>query len=423
MPKLSGQDDVEYRAYVKRAMYYEAVPRTIDGFVGAIARKPAEVECPEKLMPFMADASLDGTSLHEFIKRCAKETLLQARSGLLVDYDESTKRCYFSLYVTESIINWWDAGIVLKETVYEPDPQDQYKKIAIEQYRELTLVNGAYTVNVWRKNPKPETGKDEWIVAETLSPTKSGKPLAEIPFFWLNPLGKTNSLERPPLLGMVNISLSHYRSSADLEHGCHFAGLPTLYVAGASSQTQIRVGANSAIILDDPQAKVGYAEFTGQGLGSLERALDRKESQMAALGAAVFQAAQRRGVEAAETARLRISGENSLLIGVVDAIEETLVAALNLASDWMSAGSLINVKLNRDFISSYIEPQALQGLVAAYQAGAITLESFLYSLQKADMIPPERDLAEEAVEVRKQVAQRAADEVALANATKPKPTN
>ncbi len=104
-------------------------------------------------------------------------------------------------------------------------------------------------------------------------------------------------------------------------------------------------------------------------------------------------------------------------MGVVEAIEESLVAALTCAATWMGASGTISVKLNRDFISSYIEPQLLQGLVAAYQSGAYSLDSFLYALQQGDLIPPEANLQDEAIKVVAEATKRAAEAAALADKT------
>ena len=49
----------------------------------------------------------------------------------------------------------------------------------------------------------------------------------------------------------------------------------------------------AATLLKDANAKVGFAEFKGDGLGSLERALAAKEKQMALLGGAVLTEARR----------------------------------------------------------------------------------------------------------------------------------
>lgn len=417
LPRLGGQDSAKYEAYKKRAMYYEAVGRTVDGFTGAISRKPPKVEVPASINALVDDASSDGVSLSELMKRLCKETILLARSGLLVDFDDKSKfRPYITLYTAESITNWWKDCVICHETVYEADQNDRFKQVPIEQYRELSLVDGVYTVTVWRKKLSENGANIEWAVHTQAQPTARGRTLDQIPFFWLTPLGKTNTIERPPLLGMVNISMSHYRSSADLEHGRHFSGLPTLYVISDTIKEgeTFEVGSTSAIVVRDSNAKVGYAEVEGN-FASLEHALDHKEMQMAALGAAVFQAAQRKGVEAAETARIRISGENSLLMGTVEAIEESLGAALKCAARWAgSSDSGVKVTLNKDFISSYMEPQTLQGLVAAYQSGAYGLDSFLYALQQADLIPPDADLTIEKEKVIAEATKRAAAETALA---------
>lgn len=397
LPMLGGQDTKEYEAYKMRALYYEAVGRTIDGFVGAIARKPPTIKVPDSLNAVMEDVTADGVGILEFIKKVCGENMLTGRLGLLVDYDEAGSRCYLSTYSAESIINWDADRIVLQETAYI-EGEDVYTKKAITQYRELLMVEGRYTVNIWRQSNSTD-GKGNWKVAETKQPSKRGIGLTEIPFFWLSPFGGTARIEKPPLLGLINVALSHYRSSADLEHGRHFTGLPTLWVSGVSTDSApVRVGATSAIKIPEPSGRVGYAEFTGQGLKSLENALESKEHMMAVLGAMVFDGGKK-GVEAAETARIRTSGETSLLMGIVSSTEEVLEAALVFAAEWMGITGEVDVDINRDFVDVKMEPQELQQLVGALQAGAITLDTFLYNLEQAEMLRPDKTVEQEMTEL------------------------
>lgn len=398
LPKIDpSQTSTEYNAYKTRASYYEAVSRTVDGFVGAISRKPHVIEMPAKLEPLEGDATSDGTSLADFVKKLAQETLLQGRGGVLVDYDEGAQRPYLTCYQAEAIISWTADGVVLSETVYEADPADARKRVAVEQLRECALEDGRYVVNIWRKRQVDGVAA-EWAISEVIVPTMRGRPLAEVPWFWLTTMGRSARIEKPPMLGLVNLSLSHYRSSADLEHGRHFTALPTLYITGHADGDRIAVGGGAVIALADPQAKVGYAEFTGAGLGSLENAIEAKEHQMATLGAAIW--GGKKGIEAAETARIRTAGENSLLMGIVAAIEDVLTAALQFARDWMGVSGDVKVRINRDFVDQRLDAQTLVGMVQAYQAGAMTLEAFLYALQQADMLPPETEIDEEAAKIR-----------------------
>lgn len=395
LPQLGGQDGHEYEAYKTRALFYEAPARTIDGFVGAIARKPPDVSLPDKLKDLGDSVTSDGVGMLELIKKLASETLLIGRAGILVDYDEQSGNPYLSVYTAESITNWiGSTGVVLLETIYEPDGADPYKLNCVAQYRELAIIDGAYTVRIWRERKNSAGAGSEWTIHETRTPTIRGRPMPEIPFFWLTPRGCTPAIEKPPLLGMIDVALSHYRSSADLEHGRHFTGLPTLWASGLDDSAQICVGAATVLKLPDSAGRVGYAEFTGQGLGSLERALESKERMMAVLGAAVF-GEQRKGVEAAETAKIRQSGETSLLMGVVSSVEEVLRHALTCAAGWAGAANGVSIDINRDFFDTAIDPQLLAGLVQAYQAGAITIDTFLHNLQQAEMLPTDRTIEQE----------------------------
>jgi hypothetical protein len=416
LPKIDPtQTAGEYIAYLLRAMYYEAVGRTIAGFVGAIARKAHTITLPEALADFEDDATASGMGAAELVKSLCAETLLIGRSGILVDFDDAQQRAYLALYCAEAITNWGTDRVVLRETLFDTDPKDHYAVVEIEQFRELHLDGGRYTVTIWREQATADSRR-EWAIYSEVVPHLRGKPLDALPWFWLSSMGRTEAIPKPPLLGLVNVALSHYRSSADLEHGRHFTGLPTLWVSGAAADGEpIRIGSGAVIQLADPGARAGYAEFTGQGLGSLERALETKEHQMAQLGAAVL-GHHRKGVEAAETARIRVAGESSLLMGVVSAVEETLLAALECCAAWMGVKGGIEIKINRDFVDQQLDPQTLTALVASYQAGAIDLPTFLYNLDQAEMLQPETDIDELAATLKAAADKKSADAAAAAKA-------
>jgi hypothetical protein len=411
-----SQSQRQYSAYKTRAMYYEAPGRTVDGFVGAVSRKPHIIELPPALADFETDATTDGTSLDEFIKKLCFETLLLARCGVLVDFDDDAQRSYLAIYQAESILNWTSTGVVLQEVVYEPDSEDIYALKSIEQIRQLELVGGVYTVTLWRKSASA-LGSEEWSIFDVATPTKRGSRITELPWFWLSSMGRSSRIEKPPLLGLVNVSLSHYRSSADLEHGRHFTAIPTLYITGKMDDEPVSVGGGSVITLSEPSSKVGYAEFSGQGLSSLENALESKQLQMATLGAAIW--GTKKGIESAETARIRTAGENSLLMGVVSAVEDTLVEAVQFAADWMGISGKITIQINRDFIDQGLDGPTLLAMVQAFQAGAMSIETFLYNLQQAELLPPDTEIQEEVAALNAAAAKKSADALKLAQATKP----
>jgi len=133
----------------------------------------------------------------------------------------------------------------------------------------------------------------------------------------------------------------------------------------------------AVITLSDHNAKVGYAEFPGQSLQTLERLLAATECRMAAVGAAILGAEASKRNETLGAAEIRHAGETSLLTAAVSATQAALKMALGIAGDWMSASGKIEVTLNNDFGSKRMDGQTLTALVAAYQAGALTLSAFL----------------------------------------------
>lgn len=414
LPKPGGMDADEYAEYLGRALYYEATGRTIDGFTGAISRKDAKVEVPAQLQPIVDDATADGVSLAELSKSMCCETILEARGGILVDYDARLNRAYLSLWRTENITNWGDDEIILFETVYERDAEDRFKHVAISQYRQLSLIDGIYTVTIWRKKKNANGTADEWeIYKDPLTPTKRGIALDHIPFFWLTPLGNTARIENPPLLGLVDVCVAHFKNTADHEHGLHFSGLPTLYATGVTDpEKPVKIGSMTVMHLPQADCKLAYAEFNGDGLGALERAIADKEQKMGVLGAAVFHD-DKKGVEAADTTRIRTSSETSLLIGVTTAVEATIKQALECAAKWMGVAGKIEVTLNRQFIDTKIDGPTLVGLVTAYQSGGMSLPQFLYNLEQGEMLAPDTDLKEEAAIVEAAVKQAAEFTAAL----------
>jgi hypothetical protein len=205
----------------------------------------------------------------------------------------------------------------------------------------------------------------------------------------ITPLGPTKSIEKPPLLGLVNLSLEHFRLSADYSHGLHFTGLPTFYITGADSVDQtVTLGSTSAILLQNSEAKVGFAALDGNGLGALERAIAAIEHRMADLGASVLAAEVKRGNETALAAGIRHSSQSNLLTATVSAVQAGLLLALRYAADWTGASpDAVKIELNDDFISTRLDAQTLTGLVQAFQAGALTLQGLQTAMADGELVP------------------------------------
>ena len=415
LPSLTDQEPTEYNAYKSRASFYPATGRTWQGLVGLVFRQAPHEEAPEAAKSLLEDVTLAGDSAEQFAREIVGEIEAVGRYGVLVEYPRVTQqpgslaeagalnlRPYATGYKAEAIINWRveRVGNVMKPTLVVLAEVHKTAGVFVtneeEQLRVLLLLQGQYVQQIWRK---PEKSGD-WTMEEQIVPLRNGTPLDFIPFY---PFGsEENSLrcQEPPLLDLVNVNLSHYRTSADLEHGAHYTGLPTPFISGVTlgENEKIRIGSSTAIVSPMPEAKASFLEFTGQGLGALEKLLDRKEAQMAAIGARMLMP-EKAAVEAAETVAMRHNGENSVLAGQANLASQGMEAVLNTMREWAGIAGEIDFRLATDFLPGRMSAQDLDALVKSWQAGAISKRTLFSNLQMGEIVEPGKTFEDEEAEV------------------------
>ena len=259
---LSGQDTAEYAAYLKRADWYGATSRTIQGLTGAVFRREPQFTYPDAGKPLFDDVTLTGRSAVQVAGELLDEIETVGRVGLYVDYPridssdaDPDARPYWIIAPTERVINWGTKRIkgrsvlsfvVIEESVDEAAPGDPFTVEPVDQWRVLQLDDaGLYEQVLYRKAENGTIDKP-FVETDRITPTRRGERLDFIPFLFLNACDLLPDVDRPPLLDLVDINLSHYRTSADLEHGRHFTGLPTPWVAGFPRDTELRIGAGVA---------------------------------------------------------------------------------------------------------------------------------------------------------------------------------
>jgi hypothetical protein len=350
----------------------------------------------------IADVTMSGLSLHQLSEMVAEEVITIGRCGVLVDYppivnavtlaqaQEQGARPYATLYDAESIINWKTGRInnvehltlIVLEEEYEIE-SDEFESKCEPQWRVLDLSEGFYRQRIYQKDKK-----GEFVLIDELYPQINGQLLSKIPFEFFGVRDNSPAVDKPPLLDLIDVNLSHYRTTADYEHGLHFTGLPTPVVTGYYSDdqsAQLKIGSGTAWLLPDPQSKAFYLEFTGQGLGELREALRAKETMMAVLGARIL-APEKRAAEAAQTASIHRSSENSVLASIAQSISIGLTHVLELLRDWSGTTGEVKVELNRDFIPNSISAQDAYEFVKSWQAGAISHETLFYKLKIGDVV-------------------------------------
>jgi hypothetical protein len=414
IPKLSGQNDYEYNAYVSRALFYNATSRTIDAMSGLMFRKEPMLSIPTAIEFYLEDVDLNGNDIHNFLDMLVTEILTVGRLGVLVEHPEVviddvnsfTKaqleqeniRPFFATYKAEAILNWKIKRIrnqfILTQIVLCEECEEhkgEFETSCYDQYRVIDLdpATGDYRQRLFIKN-NDKTFKQ---IGEDNYPLKSGQRMKYIPFVFFNAKGNLPSVEKPPLLDLVNVNVSHYRTTADLEHGEHFTGLPTVVVTGHSrddKSSPLKIGSTTAWVFSEADADAKYLEFTGSGLETLQKSLDRKEHQMATLGARML-ATEKAAAETEESHKIKRQGENSALAGIARSVDSGMKQLFRIMCDWLNLDdSAVDFSINKDFISSKMTSQELLALFQVHQGGGMAFSDFIENLKRGEIIDAEK---------------------------------
>jgi hypothetical protein len=432
LPALADQSPLEYENYKTRALFYNATWRTIVGLQGMIFRKPPDVTVGAVVQPMLDDVTLSGQSLHMFTLEVLEEALKVGRVGVFVDYptvDTGTVTAADALrenhrpmlrsYCALSIINWKTrtyknatvlAMVVLREMVNVPI--DEFQDRQQEQFRVLDLIDVVlprtgelmtmYRVRVIEQQRDEATGKLVDVVISTAYPIMNGKPLDFIPFQFIGVDDTSWEVDEPPLIDLVDTNLSHYRVTADYEHGCHFTGLPTPVISGYTPTQEgekFYIGSMTAWVFPNAQAKASYLEFTGQGLSCLKENLEHKELMMAVLGARMLEA-QPSGVESADTAAIHRGGEQSMLSSVAQAVSIGVQKSLAVFAKFANSADEVKFSLNRDFFPIPMDALTLTAIIAGWQNQAYSYETMFEQLRKGEIVPTDGDATTEQAAIK-----------------------
>jgi hypothetical protein len=414
LPKLAAETDTDYNARKARTPFFNATSRTISGLKGMMFRKAPMVEVPAAIEPFLADIDMAGTPLDLFTQRVSQDVLTDW-AGIMVDRppmpegeaitqaraEQIGLRPMLLRYPAVSVINWKTARVnnalvltlvVLQESAALEGEEFEHKTET--RYRVLDLVPGEAGM-VYRQRVFAVHDEKDVQIGKDIFPAMNGKTMSFIPFWFIGVDGMEATPPVPPLLDLVDMNIHHYQVSADYEHGCHFSGLPTLFISGYMPEEGkvIYLGSPAANALPDPQAQAYYAEVDGD-FGALRANLDAKKDEMAVLGARMLET-QKKTVESADTQKQRVAGEQCQLAAMAQVLSMAMTKALTVFAEWAGATGKVVFEVNRDFIPVGMTAEDLNALVTSWQAGAISRQVLHENLQRGEIVSQDTTVEEE----------------------------
>lgn len=392
LPRTQLQTDEDYKAYLARATFYNATSRTLAGLVGAVhSRTPIIDGVPSAVD--LSNVTNDGQSFDMMMKKITSEVIGLGRYGVMIDAPADGGEPYFVGYETEDIIDWSTMRdgsreklryVVLREVSRSRTPFDAHGKETDETYRVLFLDDaGIYRQRVYPSGDLQSTDFVEY------TPQMQGRPMTEIPFLIISPFDFGFEVEKPPMLDIALLNLSHYRSYAQLEAGRFFTATPIYTVSlaqGGDDDMEFKIGPNTVWQLGQND-KATILEFSGAGLRYLENAITTKEQQIASLGGKMATQVAGVAAESADAVMSRARGEASFLGSVIATISEVGSRLLSALTAWKGYPSKVSVTYSSDATEINLDGREIRAMAMLFDTGLMPLETIYTVFRHNNIIP------------------------------------
>ncbi len=390
LPQWPAEEDAAYAARLSVATLFPALRRTLRVMAGkpfSRALTYAE-DVPENIRTWCDDVDLQGRNLHTFAAELLYEALGYGLAGILVEFprnngartlgeEKAAGMRPYMVQIKHADILGWRAERVggamrlmqlrLKEA--ETVPDGDYGTKQVERVR--VLEPGSWQLY--------ELGdKDDATLIEEGATT-----LSEIPFVPVYGARQGFMQGVSPLLDLAYLNVKHWQSQSDQDNILRVARVPILAMIGAEEDSQLKVGASSAVKL--PQgAALQYVEHSGAAIGAGAESLLKLEEQMIQTGAEllVSKPGQRTATEASNDAE----GNKSDLLRIAEGFEDSLDMALQFMADWVNVPSGGSVSLFKDYGASTLTDASAQLILTMQQSGLISKTTAIREQQRRGML-------------------------------------
>lgn len=406
----SDENAARYANYLARAMFYNATGRTLTGMMGLAFRKAPEVELPKNIEDLIDNIDGAGTPLFTEAHDLLEQVMKAGRAGLLTDYpitdgtvsraDQETIRPRVLCYPADSIINWRvdSSGRLALVVLYEVEEiEGEFELETADRFRELRMVEGVYTVRIWRLD---EAGQP-YVESEFVPLNAAGKVWTSIPFTFVGAIDNNPNLDRAPLFDLACVNVAHYRNSADYEDSVYMVGQPTPVFAGLDEgwisdvwDETVYLGSRTGI----PLPEGGSATLLQAGPNTLAgEAMEKKEKQMISLGARLMTPGE--AAKTAEQSRAETAAAHSPLSLACWNISIAMTQALTWANQFDSrTESEVDFEISTDFAGLIADANLIKAIVEAWQKDAIPTSDKNAAMRSIGMIQSDKsdqDIADE----------------------------
>ncbi|WP_434033708.1 DUF4055 domain-containing protein [Cupriavidus sp. a3] len=400
LPQWPNEEKKSYDARLGVATLFPAYSRTVEVLAGKPFSKPLTLsdDVPTRIQEWCEDIDLQGRNLHSFAANLCEEALGPGLCGILVDFPTTEGqglrtqaaeqaagvRPYWIEVKLDNLLGWRSKRINgvdmltqlrLLEVVTEDD--GEFGEKHVEQVRVLTP--GAWAT--YRK-VEGSTDKDDWSLFDQGATT-----LKVIPFVPVYGKRKAFMIGVPPLLDLAHMNVEHWQSKSDQQTILHVARVPILFAKLLGSETEITVGANSAVKAEDRDADMKFVEHGGQAIEAGRKSLLDLEDQMRQAGAELL-VIKPGNITESQTLADNEQGACALQ-RIAGDLEDAIDAALQFTAEWVGEADGGHVTVFKDFGAATLAEASADLLQKMNVAGTLSDETLFEEMQRRGMIRPD----------------------------------
>jgi hypothetical protein len=403
LPKWPSEEQNAYENRLATAVLFPAYQRTVTTLTGKPFSKPVTIgeDVPSNVRDWLADVDLQGRNIDAFAADLMQVGLGYGLGGILVDFptkaddvrtvaDERAAglRPYMVEIMPWQVLGWKESRkngawvldqLRIMECVDEPDPQDPWATVKVDQVRVLEPGKWA----TYRQQGE----KKEWLLHKEGTTTINFIPYVPV-------YGERTGfmMGKPPLIEVAHLNTAHWQSASDQQTILHIARVPILTVIGAEDGVnaagqpvpwKLEVGASSAVRLPK-DGDMKFVEHTGAAIEAGQKDLDALEERMRQAGAELLV------LSPGKVTATQVATENAVgmcaLQRIVQGLEDALDTALDYMAKWVKAEDGGHVSLFNDFGAATLAEASADLLLKANQAGKLSDETFHAELQRRGIV-------------------------------------
>lgn len=396
----------DYNVMLQRTNFLNATGRTIDGVSGLVFAKPYQLDLPAQLEYLKDNIDGSGNTLRNSMETTVRHSCVAPWCGLLVDHPDVEGnisraqqealniRPKIIRFDFQAIINWDYQTInnecVLSLLVLVEKQSVRVNKFETEEktfYRVLELdyplddEGNKLSDNVVYMHSLYE--EEELTVAPT-PVIANGEYLTEIPFYWV----RTGYEDKALLSDLVDVNLNHYNMNASYTNKEFVSGFPIFTGTGiGDDELPSGIGPGCFWYSNSADAQYGLLESSSDG-GSLRQYLEDRKSEMASLGAEMFNP-NKMVAETENSKKLDKQAQNSVIASLAINTAEAYQKAFNTCAMMMGINQNATLSINTDYGVTSLTAQDRQAYMLMVQQGYYPLEALFEILKRAGDLAPE----------------------------------